>query len=133
MKFATLNNIPVTLDNFKVCLSSCAPETYGKLMMTNVDILNCQVGQPLRKPRVDVKLVVRCVGHESQNSLCEHECRPGRPRLRHVGTDILHWKRRLIAPERGVKFRQLIQLKVARCPTDIVCRLLLVKKETTKL
>jgi hypothetical protein len=38
LKFATLNNIAVTLDNFKVCLSSLEPETYGKLMMSDADI-----------------------------------------------------------------------------------------------
>ena len=62
MKLAPLNNTRVTIDNFKVCLSGFQPESQRKLMTTNAHILNCQVGQPPWKPRVDIKLVVRASG-----------------------------------------------------------------------
>src|SRR5271154_6837503 len=51
-------------------------------MTTNADILNCQVGQPPWKPRVDVKLVVRRVGHESQHRRWRSP--PGRQMLKPV-------------------------------------------------
>ena len=89
-------------------------------MLAYVEVLHGQVGQPPGKGGVDVEFVARRVRQEAQQRLGQHEGRAGGPGLRHVCADVLHRKGRLVAFERGVQLRQLVEQEVTCCSADVV-------------
>src|ERR1700719_258504 len=91
------DNAGVTAEHPKLCLLTLTPEVNIKLVRTDPQILNGQIGKPFRKQGIDVEFVSRRIRQESQHRLREHEGRAGRPGLRHVRADVLHRKVRLVA------------------------------------
>jgi hypothetical protein len=64
-----------------------------------------------------------CAAHpaEAQQGLRQHEGRAGRPGLRNVGADVLHREVGLVARERRVQLRQLVESEMASGNADVVC------------
>jgi len=102
-------------------------------VLTDSKIPNGQVGQPSWKCRIDVELVVRSIGQESQKRLRQQESRAGRPGLWHVRADILYGEIRVIALKRRVEFRQLVQQEMARSLADVVSNLGCLRSEAVIL
>src|ERR1700722_18967961 len=117
---AAFDQVGVSLDHLEFGPCVLAPETDVKLVLAKAQIAHGQVGQPRRKPGVDIQLVARCIRQKSQEHLCQHECRAGSPCLRHVGSYVLHGKICLVAFESGVKLRQLVEQEMAAGETDVV-------------
>src|SRR5581483_6038346 len=109
IQFTAFDNTGIAIEHAKSRLRAIAPEVDVELVTADMQIANDQVGQPFRKQRVDVEPVARRVWQKTQHCLREHEGGARRPRLRHVGADVLHWKAHRIARECGVELGQLVK------------------------
>src|ERR1700730_8359452 len=118
--FTTFHKLCVAVEHFELGSLTLAPEADIELVPTYAKIANRYVRQPLWEQRIDIQFVPWRVGQEPQHGLRQHEDRSGRPGLRHIRADILHWKRRLIAWKGSVELRQLVQQEMTRSDTDVV-------------
>src|SRR5262245_28122302 len=119
-ELTAFDELGVSLDYFKLRFIAFGPEPDVELVLADAKIVHPQIWQPVRKRRIDIELIAGRIRLKSQQGLGQHEDGPGRPRLRHVGADILNRKIRLGALGGGIKFRQLIEQEVARRHAHIV-------------
>src|SRR6516165_1996580 len=110
---ALFDCVSVALLDFEPSFSAIAPETQIEYLLSEAQIGEQQIGEPIGQYRVNVKLAARGVRIKPEECIEQREYRSRRPGLRHIGIGILDWEIGVFTLDPGIELGHPVERKVA--------------------